>query len=126
MATNPYLQKKAAGFSQRLEQFAKRGVLGIGTAPYYVVVAERKGIPPVEQQSLAHCLQNMWLKATALGLGFHLVSFTAQMAEDGDLCGILDIRPGEFELNGCAMGYPKSVPPKPSRPAVNDATRWIE
>ncbi|MGD0953085.1 MAG: hypothetical protein ABR985_11955 [Methanotrichaceae archaeon] len=35
-----------------------------------MVVAERKSFPPVEQQSLAHCLQNMWLKATALGLGF--------------------------------------------------------
>jgi len=50
--------------------------------PYYIVVAERSGIPPAEQQSLAHCLENMWLKATALGLGFQLVSVTAQMGRD--------------------------------------------
>jgi len=126
MAASPYLRERAAGFSKRLELFARRGVLGIGTAPYYIVVAERKGVPPVEQQSLAHCLQNMWLMATALGLGFHLVSATAQMADDPDFCEVLGIRPDEFELNGCAIGYPKTIPPRMPRPAANDVTTWIE
>lgn len=126
MEKNPYLKEKGKSFSKRLELFADRGVLGIGTAPYYIVVAEKKGVPPVEQQSLAHCLQNMWLKATSLNLGFHLVSATAQMGEDKDFCEILGINPGDFGLNGCAVGYPKEIPPKTSRPAVGEVTKWID
>jgi nitroreductase len=67
MELNPALRQKAVRFVQRLEMIRKAGrVPGVGNAPYYIVVAERKGFPPVEQQSLAHCLENMWLKATAL------------------------------------------------------------
>jgi nitroreductase len=52
------LREQAIGFAQRLVMIKKRGVVpGIGTAPYYIVVAERKGYPPVELQSLAHCLE---------------------------------------------------------------------
>jgi nitroreductase len=126
MEKNPYLKEKGKSFSKRLELFADKGVLGIGTAPYYIVVAEKKGVPPVEQQSLAHCLQNMWLKATSLDLGFHLVSATAQMGEDKDFCEILGINPGDFGLNGCAVGYPKEIPPKTSRPAVGEVTKWLD
>lgn len=126
MEKNPYLKEKGKSFSKRLELFADKGVLGIGTAPYYIVVAEKKGMPPVEQQSLAHCLQNMWLKATSLNLGFHLVSATAQMGEDEDFCEILGINHGEFGLNGCAVGYPKEIPPKALRPAVKEVTKWID
>ncbi len=126
MEKNLYLKEKGKSFSKRLDLFADKGVLGIGTAPYYIVVAEKKGFPPVEQQSLAHCLQNMWLKATSLNLGFHLVSATAQMGEDEDFCKILGINHGEFGLNGCAVGYPKEIPPKASRPAVDEVTMWID
>ncbi|MGB9978557.1 nitroreductase family protein [Methanobacterium sp.] len=126
MDKNLYLKEKGESFSKRLELFANKGVLGIGTAPYYIVVAEKKGIPPVEQQSLAHCLQNMWLKATSLDLGFHLVSATAQMGEDKDFCEILGINLGEFGLNGCAVGYPKEIPHKTSRPPVSEVIKWID
>jgi len=126
MEKNPYLKEKGKSFSKRLELFADKGVLGIGTAPYYIVVAEKKGVPPVEQQSLAHCLQNMWLKATSLDLGFHLVSATAQMGEDKDFCELLGINPGDFGLNGCAVGYPKEIPPKTSRPAVGEVIKWLD
>jgi nitroreductase len=68
----------------------------------------------------------MWLKATSLNFGFHLVSATAQMGEDKDFCEILGINPGEFGLNGCAVGYPKEIPPKALRPAVKEVTKWID
>src|SRR5512136_108696 len=107
METNPALRTMAVSFVRRLSQIRSMGrVPGIGTAPYYIVVGERKGFPPVEQQSLAHCLENMWLKATALGLGFQLVSVTSQMSSDPAFCTILGITPGEWELMGCAVGYP--------------------
>ena len=54
METNPALRKNTVKFVQRLEMIRKAGrVPGVGNAPYYIVVAERKRIfPPVELQSL--------------------------------------------------------------------------
>ncbi len=127
MKENMDLREKGIGFAQRLDMIKKRGVVpGIGTAPYYIVVAERKGYPPVELQSLAHCMENMWLKATALGLGFQLVSVTSQMSSDLGFCQLLGISPGEWELMGCAIGYPSEELPPSIRPPVDDVTRWLE
>ena len=127
MKTNPALRQKAVMFVQRLEMIRKAGrVPGVGNAPYYIVVAERKGFPPVELQSLAHCLENMWLKATALELGFQLVSITSQMSGNAEFCKILGIPTGEWELMGCAVGYPADELSPSIRPPVEDVTRWLE
>jgi len=127
MKNNLRLREQAIGFAQRLAMIKKRGdVPGIGTAPYYIVVAERKGYPHVELQSLAHCMENMWLKATALELGFQLVSITSEMAQNPEFCTILGISPGEWELMGCAIGYPQEMLSPSIRPPVEDVTRWLE
>ncbi len=127
MATNPVLREKAVTFVQRLGMIRKMGrVPGVGNAPYFIVVAERKGFPPVELQSLAHCLENMWLKATALELGFQLVSITSQMSGNAAFCNILGIPAGEWELMGCAVGYPADELSPSIRPPVEDVTRWLE
>jgi nitroreductase len=89
------------------------------------VVAERRGYPPVELQSLAHCLENMWLKATALGLGFQLVSVTSQMSSDPAFCAILGLPSGAWELMGCAVGYPADELSPSIRPPVEDVTVWL-
>lgn len=126
MERNPDLKMSAHRFAKRLEAISREGVTGVGTAPYYIVVAERRGFPPVEQQSLAHSLENMWLKATALGLGFHLVSATAEMGDDKEFCELLDLQYGQFELNGCAIGYPAVELPLASRTDIDQVTRWID
>jgi len=127
MEQDTHLREQAAGFVERLEMFRKKGMVpGFGTAPWFVVIAERRGFPPVEQQSLAHCLENMWLKATALGLGFQIVSVTGQMGENPGFCKILGISPGEWGLMGCAVGYPLKELPKASRPTVEEVTRWLD
>lgn len=127
MEKNPALRKMAGSFAQRLDAIRKMGrVPGIGTAPNYVIVAERKGYPPVELQSLAHCMENMWLKATALNLGFHLVPVTSQMSKSPAFCKILGIPAGEWELMGCAIGYPQDELSPSIRPPVEDVTRWLE
>ena len=127
MKNNPQIRELAIGFDQRLAMIKKRGIVpGIGTAPYSIVVAERKGYPPVELQSLAHCMENMWLKATALELGFQLVSITSAMSSDTAFCTILGINPGEWELMGCAIGYPQEMLSPSTRPPVEDVTRWLE
>ena len=127
MEKNPEIRKMAGSFAQRLDAIQKMGrVPGIGTAPYYIVVAERKGYPPVELQSLSHCMENMWLKATALGLGFQLVSVTSEMSKNPEFCRILGINTGEWELMGCAIGYPKEELSPSIRPPVDDVTTWLE
>ena len=106
MENDPHLREQAIGFANRLENTKKIGkVPGVGTAPYFIIIAEKKGFLRVEQQSFAHCLENMWLKATALDLGFQLVSATAQLADNPSFCAMLGINPGEWALNGCAVGY---------------------
>lgn len=109
MKTDEYFRDNAGPFHKMISAFAETGVPGIGNAPYYVVVAERKGIPDNAQQSIAHCLQNMWLKATALGLGFHLVSATSNFGGDKEFCDLLNIPYGQYRLDGCAIGYPKVI-----------------
>ncbi len=107
----------------RLEPVAEGRILGVGTAPYYVVVAERQGL--AASQSLAHALENMWLMATALGLGMHLVSVTTMMGDDARFCEILGLPAGEYALNGCAIGVPSQAPE--ARPAADAGshTTWL-
>jgi nitroreductase len=127
MAKNPGLQDRAAPFMRRLDTIKTMGMVpGVGTAPFYIVAAEKRGFPPVELQSLAHCMENMWLKATALGLGFQIVSVTAQMADNAQFCRILGLEPGTWALMGCATGYPAERLSPSIRPSVSEVTTWLE
>jgi nitroreductase len=127
MKNDTRLREKAVGFVSRLQAIRKMGkVPGVGTAPYYIVVAERRGFPPVELQSLAHCLENMWLKATALGLGFQIVSVTSRMSDNPAFCRILGVPVGEWEFMGCAIGYPQEELPPSIRPPVENVTSWLK
>jgi nitroreductase len=121
----PFLKIRIKPFMEKLQRIVDEGVLGVGTAPYFIVVAELGGFPPVEQESIAHCLENMWLKSTALKIGFHLVSLTSQMAEDEEFLKLLDIPKGKYGLNGCALGYPALKTPIVPRPDTNEATKWM-
>lgn len=124
---NEQLRTQATGFMNRLAMFKKMGFIpGVGTAPFYIVIAEKKGFPPVEQESLAHCLENMWLKATALGLGFQIVSITAQMADNAEFCRILDLQSGKWGFMGCAIGYPIEKLSPSIRPSVKNVTTWLQ
>ena len=125
VAEKPFLKPKVQLFMEKLQLIVDKGVLGVGTAPYFVIVAELRGIPPVEMESTAHCLENMWLKATQLGLGFGIVSLTSQMAEDDEFLKLLDIPKGKYALNGCAIGYPAKKLPSTTRPDTKMSTKWL-
>jgi len=123
------LEKKVGPvpFVQNLKRIGQQGVSGVGNAPYFVVVGERKGMPPIAAQSLSYCLQNMWLKATSLGIGLQLVSATIQMDGDPDFCRLLGIPCGEYALDGCALGYPSDnyQPPSLEYPTLAKSVSWL-
>jgi nitroreductase len=122
---DPAVAEKAGPFVKRLEMMVTSGAVPITEAPYYVVIAEKKGIPPAEMQSLAHVLENMWLKATALGLGFRLISMTAQLGNNEDFCKLIGVTPGEFAFDGCTIGYATEWPPPTPRPSFEEAVSWF-
>ncbi|MGA2699184.1 MAG: nitroreductase family protein [Methanoregula sp.] len=78
-----------------------------------------------EQAAGAHCMENMWLKATALGLGFQIVSATAQMADNPGFCRALGLESGKWALMGCAVGYPAEKLSPSIRPSVMEVTTWL-
>lgn len=61
----PGFAKRTANFMKRLDALASGGIKTLQEASVWIIVAERKGFPPAETKSIAHVLQNMWLKAKA-------------------------------------------------------------
>ena len=111
--------KKLAKLIERLEN-AK-----LPNAPYIIIIAELNGIPPVAPQALAHAAENMWLAASAEGLGFQLLSMFETMKENKALCKLLDIKPGEYSLLGCAIGIPMEKYGPVVRPDLKTLTKWL-
>jgi nitroreductase len=112
-------------YLSRLKMIAENGHPSLNTAPYYIVVAEYQGFPASGLQSLAHVLQNMWLKATALGLAFQLISITEAMAEDEAFVRLLGLPLGEYVMDGCAIGIPATDPPRAPRPGTSSNIKWL-
>ncbi len=104
----PFMKKKMQTFANKVNGIAKNGVPAMSSAAYFIVLAERKGFPPVEKQSMAHAFENMWLTATNLGLGFQLISVTGTLSDNKDFLKLLNLKKGEYALDGCAIGFPKS------------------
>jgi nitroreductase len=123
---DPAMEEKSRSWRQRLKWFQDLGhVPGVTNAPYFIVIAEHRGIPDLGQHALAHCLENMWLKATALDLAFQIISVTSKMGDDALFCGLLGLKPGEWDLMGCAVGYAEKPLGPSKRPPAAEVTVWL-
>lgn len=119
-------QIRSDSWLSRLDTFSGLGyVPGVTNAPYFIVIAERRGIPDLGPHALAHCLENMWLKATALGLGFQIISMTGYMGDSPDFCALFGLAAGEWDVMGCALGYAAKPLPPSTRPALDKACAWL-
>ena len=125
VGTGPAGSGAAPAYLGRIKALAENGHPSLKTAPYFIVLAEYQGIPASGLQSLAHALENMWLKATALGLAFQLISITERMAEDEAFVQLLGLPFGSYVLDGCAIGYPAAAPPDAKRVDAAAVTRWL-
>lgn len=112
-------------FITSLKMQVEGGVLGVGTAPYLIIVGERRGIPAIEQKSLSHVMQNMWLKSTALGLGFELVSVIGRLGDNKDFCDILGVPTGEYGFDACTIGFPATSVIREGRAIPHPSIKWI-
>jgi nitroreductase len=122
---DPRVKTAAQAYLRVLEMASREEIPMLAKAPYYIVIAEQRGIPHVEHCSLAHCLQNMWLEATALGLGFQLVTATQSMSNDREFCELLGLPFGMFELDGCLLGYAAETPAPVPRPDPKRVVKWL-
>jgi nitroreductase len=112
-------------FLQRVKALGDDIHPSLKSAPYFIVLAEFQGLPAAGLQSLAHTLENMWLKAAALGLAFQLLSVIESMSRDQDFVRLLGLPFGEFVLDGCVVGYPAADPPPVRRPDPRVAVKWM-
>jgi len=100
-------------------------------APYFIIIAEKVRHPHLTtfliRQSLAHCLQNMWLCATLHNFAFQPVSVTKFLSANKKACKILGINPHEYELDGCLIGMPKKqITPKRRNFKTDKMVTWID
>jgi nitroreductase len=123
---NRNLREKGRSFIDRLKMIVEKGIPSADKAPYYIIIAERIGIPPVAKQSMAYAMENMWLKATALGLGFQLISGTGMMSKNRAFMDLLGLKVGDYELDGCCIGYPEQAPQKRAEADPKKYIKWLE
>lgn len=121
----PFLKKRMGLFDKRISAVAENGIPGLSEAPYYIVVAVKKGFPAMEKQTIAHAMQNMWLSATAQGLGFQLVSQTGIMSKNKEFMQLLGLKPGDYELDGCIIGVPKTAAEPREERHLEDFVTWV-
>lgn len=109
---------------------ALRGIISngpkMGQAPWLIIIAERRGFPVREDQALAYCLENMWLKATALGLGIQLYSAIEDLKDDSKFCEMLGLTTGEFSFDACSVGFPIKPIADNTRPEPHLSITWFE
>jgi len=122
----PFLKKRMGLFAKRITALAENGIPGLAAGAFYIVVAVKKGFPSMEKQTIAHVMQNMWLSATAQGLGFQLVSVTGMMSKNKEFMQLLGLKSGDYELDGCVIGMPKMVPEPREERHLEDFVTWVQ
>lgn len=103
--TNDFLKENSRGLEGLWDGVAKNGVPVFPDPPCLIVCAEWRGARRAERQSLAHMLENMWLKATALNLDFNLLSVIESMVDNKEFCDLFELPTGLYGFHACVLGH---------------------
>ena len=104
----PFLRKKMGAFANKMKTQSNVGIPSLNEAAYYIIIAEKKGFPLMAKQSISYAMENVWLSATAAGLGFQLISETGILSNNKQFCDLLGLEKGLYQLDGCVIGVPQS------------------
>lgn len=122
---NTFFKEHGSNFHKRLLGVVQGGVAGLTEAPCLIIVSENKGLPSAERQSLAHVMQNMWLKATSLNLGFRVLSMFESISDSKEFCDVLGAEYGKNAFNACIVGYALNDIGTGKRSKIEDVVKWL-
>lgn len=105
--SDPFLQENGERVEKLWDHVAKHGESTFPNPPCMIVVAEWRGARRAERQSLAHLMENMWLKATSLNLDFQIISVIENMVSNKEFCDMFHLPVGEYGFHACVVGYAK-------------------
>lgn len=120
---NDIFLKENAGLLEWLwEGVAKNGVSVFPNPPCMIILAEWRGARRAEKQSLAHAMQNMWLKATALNYDFNILSVVESMVDNKEFCNLFGLPVNRYGFHACVIGHCKGKKIKGER--VSSEIHW--
>lgn len=101
------LDQKYPKVAELIQGLSTRPANDLLIAPCLIVVAERGGLPQREQVCLGYVLENMWLKATELGLGIKICSGVADIADKASLKELFGLpREEVYAFDAVSIGIP--------------------
>jgi len=121
MEKDPFLAEYGVGLEAMWSRFGTNGVSVFPDPPCLIILAEWRGARRAERQSLAHTIQNMWLKATALNLDFNMISVMESMVDNEEFCSLFGLPVGRYGFHGCVIGHREAekLTSKPIRAQVH-------
>ena len=102
-----FLKEHLAGLEGLWSNVAQNGAAVFPDPPCMIVAAEWRGARRAERQSLAHMMENMWLKATALNLDFGLLSVIESMVDNQEFCNLFGLPVERYGFLACVLGHHK-------------------
>ncbi len=125
IASDPFIRNHSDLLHKIWSSVAEKGIPGFLDAPYLIVAAEWAGARQAQRQSLSHLMQNMWLKATALELGFMLVSPVESMTSNREFCRLFDLPEDRYGFHACVLGYPEKPLDQYKPPSAGTRVQWL-
>ena len=111
--TNEYLRDNSESLLNMWKNGAEHGFPVFPDPPCLVVIAEWCGARRAERQSLAHMLQNMWLKATVMNYDFGIWSIFESLVNNQEFCDLFGLPAGRYGFHACVIGHHKGEVPAP-------------
>lgn len=102
------LQVQYPAYANIVKNMSQKKPVDIVASPILVIVAEHAGMPAREVSALGYVMENMWLKATDMGIGLKLCSGISDIKDKDALKTLLNLPADQdFAFEGCNLGYAK-------------------